>query len=175
LCLININNCLAWDLGTEVVGADTHIAGVGDSGWGVGNSVAEGGVGGSNSSVGMGVGVGSIGGVAKAIVVGVSIGRVEEGWVSLSLSIGGSLAIVSVVSIRISVVGVWSTSAGNGDVGSVHTGSALATESIGSIGVWKVVSSIESVGISLGVDSSNKSNRSPMTNNNKMRILSIWN
>ena len=59
--------CLARDDGTEVVGADSNVGGVGDTPGSVGHGVSQGSVGGGNSTVGEGVTGVSITSIAEVV------------------------------------------------------------------------------------------------------------
>ena len=88
----------------------------------------------------------------KSLSDWVKTGAGSEGDTSsidyLRVSVGVTLAVV-VGGVWVSVVGVGGSSTGDGDIGGVHAGGGLSTESIGTIGVWSEVWGI--VGVSISV------------------------
>ena len=133
-CCCSCCCCLAGDLNSADVGADTNVGRVGQTERGGGN-----GVGGGVGGVGTGVSVVSktgVSGVSKSSKSVVSVGQVS--WVSLSL--GLTLPDVS-------------GGAGDGDVGGVHAGSALAVDR-GSVGQGR--GGVSKTGVT-GVSKSSKS------------------
>ena len=168
-CCCSCCCCLAGDLNSADVGADTNVGRVGQTERGGGN-----GVGGGVGGVGTGVSVVSktgVSGVSKSSKSVVSVGQVSR--VSLSLGLGLTFPDVS-------------GGAGDGDVGGVHAGSALAIDrgSVGqggggvSTGVPKTESGVsvsgqtavpvgQVGGVSLGGDSGNNGS------NNSLKVKKI--
>ena len=130
--------CLAWDLGAEIVGAETEVGGVGVSDWGI--------------SSGVGTSIGESG----VSVSGVGGGGVEE-------SIGISLTLLAPVKVGGSIAGIGDVGSGawDGDIGSVNTGGRLeggGGKTVCSIGIGESQSGVEEcwVSLSLGRDGGHK-------------------
>ena len=131
---------LAGDLGAEVVGAHTHVGGVGHTASGVGNSVSENIVGGGNSgSISQAIGVSGVSESAIAEAIGVSVGAIEDSGIGLSLSLGlgisGPLAVVS-VSVGVSI----------GPVSISVVSQTVSVVSVVSIGISLSLGSCETAG-----------------------------
>jgi len=175
---ISLSICLSLPLlaatgnrGSQVVGADTNIGGVGQTSRGSSNSVDR--VGYSSmreSSISKTISVSQTS-ISKSSI-GVSIGSIQNSGISLRLSLCFPLAkIVTIVTkgIRVSCIGKGGSSTGNSLISSVHTGSCLATEGtvrIGSI----AISSIEDSSISFGISSSVGSSHEGRGDNKELHI-----
>jgi hypothetical protein len=120
-----------WDRGSEVVGADTDIGGVGQTEGSSSNSMSKSGM--SKTSISKtSITKTVISGISKSIRVSISTIK----GISLRLSLGLTL-LTSIKTMGIWVASIGQRSSGTGDrhVSSVHTGGRLATESIGTIGI----------------------------------------
>ena len=95
--------CLAGHDGSQVVGADPDVGGVGHTSGSVGHGVTQGSVGGSDSTISEGVASVAVASIAQVVAKTVRVtvvGIVSLGiGLSLSLSIGGPLAVVVAVGV----------------------------------------------------------------------------
>ena len=81
--------CLAGHDGSQVVGADPDVGGVGHTSGSVGHGVTQGSVGGSDSTISEGVASVAVASIAQVVAktVRISVSSVQEGRVSLGIGI----------------------------------------------------------------------------------------
>merc|ERR1719250_214265 len=145
-----------WDRGSQIVGADSNIGGVGQASGGSNHSMSKSSV--SKSSI-------SKTSISKTVIssisqtmsisksVRISISTVES--ISFSLRLGISITLsISYGSIRVAGISQGSSSTGDRYVSTVHTGGGLPTESMETIG--KGGGGSQELRVSFAVHGSNK-------------------
>lgn len=175
----------AGNRGSQIVGADTNIGGVGQTKRGSSNSMDW--VGESSC------GESSISQMAKTSIsqtsksqtsisgmsgIGVSIGAIQNSGISLSLRLSLGFPLANIVTSIDSSIGIWvsgvskgSSSTGNRDISRVHTRTSFATEGevrTGSIAVGSIEDS--SISISFSFSSSVGSSHKGRGDNKELHI-----